>query len=398
LVDILKLQFGDTSGLMALVWIAFIIIFSFFQQTFMVMQIIWKSERAVQMLENLAVKGKRHVLKKITKTPSKELNHKVTNFMEFFMIEPVSLDPFGIVKKIEHVVNLSEDRFKKFANEIAPNLGKEEKANLVMGMSGAISLNQIAKILRHFLEMTKKTKSLQFAFILQSNLPLVEKLAKALLEGTEAFTNGWPVGDGIGSLVAAKLIGNEKAKEMDEETLLARRKIRGRDVLIVKAKGPGGRLGKLGRVVENLVKREKISKIITIDGALKLEGEKTGSTAEGIGVAIGGIGVDRAYIENISVKKNIPLDTVVIKMSQEEAIQPMRGEILGAVDKVVKTVEDNIADTKGKIIVVGVGNTTGIGNSKKEAEESEKQIKKVLKRIEAEEKEKGKGWGWLTGG
>lgn len=391
-------QFGDTSSLVTLVWILFIIIFSFFQQNFMVMQIIWKSERAVQMLEGLAYKGKKSVLKKITKKPSKELNESINNFMEFFMIEPVSLDPFGIVKKIEHIVNLSEKRFKYFVNQIAPDLDEESKANLIMGLSGAISLNQIAKIIRHFLELTKKTKSLQFAFMLQSSLPLVEKLAKALLNGTEAFTNGWSVGDGIGSLVAAEMIGNEKVKEIEEETLLARRKIKGRNVLIMKAKGPGGRLGNLGKAVEKIVKKERISKIITIDAALKLEGEKTGSVAEGIGVAIGGIGVDRVYIEDIAVKRDIPLDTIIIKMGQEEAIQPMKNEILSSIERVVKSLEKNIEETKGKILVVGVGNTTGIGNSKKEAVENEKQIKKVIEMIKAKEKKEKKRFGWLTGG
>jgi len=398
LVDVLLQQFEDMSGLVTIIWIVFIIVFSFFQQQFMILQIIWKSEKSVKMLEDLADKGKKHVLKKISKKPSKELRESVGNFMNFFMIQPVNLDPYGIMKKIEHVTNLSEEKFKYFVNQVAPGMDEESKANLVMGLSGAMSLNQIAKILRHFLEMTKKTKSLQFAFMLQSNLPLVEKLAKALLNGTDAFTNGWPVGDGVGSLVVAKMMGKEKAKEIEEDTLLVRKKVKGKNVLMVKAKGPGGRLGKLGKGVEKIIKREKISKVITVDAALKLEGEKTGSIAEGIGVAIGGIGVDRAYIENIVVKKNIPIDTVVIKMGQEEAIQPMKKEILYSVDRVMNVVEKNIASSKGNILVVGVGNTTGIGNNRKEAEQAEKQIKKVLAMINAKEKKQKKKFRWLTGG
>jgi len=392
------MQFDDTSGIMWIIWIIFIFVFSFFQQSFMVLQIIWKSERAVNMLENLAIKGKKHVLKKISKKPDKKIKMDVSNFLEFFMIQPVTLDPFGIVKKIEHIVNLSEERFKYFVNQVAPHLDEESKANLVMGLSGAISLNQIAKIVRHFLEMTKKTKSLQYAFMLQSSLPLIEKLAKALLNGTEAFTNGWPVGDGIGSLVAAKLAGKDRAKKIEIDTLLVRKKIKGKQVLIIKAQGPGGRMGKIGKAVEKIIKRERISKVITIDAALKLEGERTGSIAEGIGVAIGGMGVDRAYIENITVKKNIPLDTVVIKMGQEEAIQPMKSEILLSVDSVVKRIEDIIARTKGKIIIVGVGNTTGIGNNRKDAEKSEKQIRKIIAAIDARKKKEKKRFRWLTGG
>jgi len=131
----------------------------------------------------------------------------------------------------------------------------------------------------------------------------------------------------------------------------------------------------------------------------KLEGEKTGSTAEGIGVAIGGVGVDRAYIEDIAVKKNIPLDSFVIKMSDEEAIQPMKIEILSSVNNVIKSVEEDIAKSRGKILVIGVGNSAGIGNNKKEADESEKLIKDVLKILkERKKKEKKNRWQWLLGG
>ena len=58
------------------------------------------------------------------------------------------------------------------------------------------------------------------------------------------------------------------------------------------------------------ITEKKIAKIITIDAAAKLEGERTGTIAEGVGVALGGIGVDRTYIENVAVKRKIPLDSI----------------------------------------------------------------------------------------
>lgn len=389
---------GDMWG--NIVWFILFMVMIFFYPRLMIYQMLWKLEQSAVMIERLTSDAKKIVIKKISKKPSKELKEAVSNFLEFFMIEPVSLDPFGIMKKIEHVVNLQEKRFKYFAKDVAPKLDPEEQANLIMGLSGAISLNQIAKIVRHFVETIRKTKNLQLGMILQMQLPMIERISKALLSGTEALSNGWPIGDSTGALIGAHLIGNSKAKEVEEETLLARKRIKGRTVFIVKAKGPGGRLGKLGKVVENLVRRNNISKIITVDAAAKLEGEKTGSIAEGIGVAIGGIGVDRVYIENISTKKEIPLDSYVIKMSQEEAIQPIEKEVLFAVPKVVKMVEENIKNSRGKIIVVGVGNTTGVGNDGKDAQKSEKLINdvlKIMKKRKKEEKEKKSGWSWFTG-
>jgi hypothetical protein len=387
---------GDIWG--NIIWFILFIAFALFYPRIMTSQILFKLEQSASMLENFTVRGKKIVLKKIAQKPTKEISDAISNFMEFFVIEPVSLDPFGIVKKIEHIVNLQEKRFKEFARQVAPKMNTEEQANLVMGLSGAISLNQVAKIVRHYVETIKKTKNLQLAMVLQMQLPMIERISKALLKGTEALTNGWPIGDGAGPLVASYLIGDSKSNELEEDTLVARKKIKGRTVFIVRAKGPGGRLGKLGKIVDDIIRKEKISKIITVDAAAKLEGEKTGSIAEGVGVAIGGIGVDRVYIENVSAKKEIPLDTYVIKMSQEEAIQPMAKDVLVAVPKVVKLVEDNVQNSRGKVIVVGVGNCTGIGNTEKDAKKSEKMINDVLKVMAKRSKEEKKSrWSWLTG-
>lgn len=380
-----------------ILWFILIIFMLLFSSRLVVYQMLWKLEQSAEMLEGLTEKGKNIVIKKITKKPEKKLKESINNFLDFFMITPVSLDPYGIVKKIEHVMNLYDKRFKYFVKQVAPRMDSEEQANVMMGLSAAISLNQIAKIVRHYVETIRKTKNLQLAMVLQMQVPLIERLAKALFKGTEALTNGWPVGDGVGSLVAAHMIGNERTKEIEEDTLIATKRVKGKKVFIIKAKGPGGRLGQLGKAVDKLIKKEKISKIITVDAALKLEGEKTGSLAEGVGVAVGGIGVDRAYIENIAVKKNIPLDSVVIKMSEEEAIQPMKKQILFSVNKAVEVVEENIKNTKGNVLVVGVGNSTGIGNNKRDAKKTEELVKKVLKIVKAREKKK-KRLGWFIGG
>lgn len=395
----MALESNLLNNLVQIVWVGIIFVSVIFGQRIMVSQILMKSEQFAIQLENMTIKGKNHVMKKIGKK-DKSVKEAVDHFMDFFAIEPVNLDPYGIMKKIEHISELSEKRFKYFVDRVAPDLNSEEKANLLMGLSGALSLNQLAKIVRHFVEMLRKTRNLQFAIILQIQISLLERPAKALLAGTEALTNGWPIGDTAGPFVVANMVGDTKPKEIEEDTLVYQKRIKNRTVYIIKAKGPGGRLGKLGKTVEKLMKTKKICKIISIDAAAKLEGEKTGTVAEGIGVAIGGIGVDRSYIENLAVNKNIPLDSIIIKMSQEEAIQPIKKEILNAVPNTVKIVERTIEETKerGDIIVVGVGNTGGVGNSKKAAEESEREARKISKNFEELEKKGKKNWlGWLAG-
>lgn len=362
-------------------------------------QAIMKLESISVSLEKMTDDAKKIIVKKITKKQDQKTKNQVNDFLEFFAIEPVNLDPYGIIPKVEHIVNLSEKRFKVFAEKVAPQLDAEEQANLVMGLSGAISLNQIFKIVRHICELVKKTKNAQLAMIYQMQMPLIERIAKALLTGTEALSNGWPIGDAAGSLFAAHMIENTKTKEIEEDVLMAKRKIKGKNVFILKARGPGGRLGKLGKAAEKIVATQKIKKIITVDAAAKLEGERTGSVAEGVGVAIGGPGVDRSYIENIATKRNIPIDTFVIKMSQEEAIMPIKKEVLDALPRVMQLVEENISETKGNVLLIGVGNTGGVGNNKKAAIEAEAQAKKVLEimkgRKDQQEEKKNKWIDWL---
>ncbi len=396
---VINFQLFQTDGNIIgnIIWFLLFFVMMFVYPRLMVTQMIWKLEQTAGMLEGFTHTARRIVTRKITKSPTKELRDSIGNFLDFFVIEPVSLDPYGIVKKIEHLVDLSEKRFKYFVKRTAPKLDSENQANLMMGLSGAITLNQITKIVKHYIGIIKKTKNLQLAMILQMQMPFIEKMSKALLKGTESLTNGWPIGDAAGAMVAVHLIGDSKVKEFDEDTVVSTRRIKGKTVYIIKARGPGGRLGKIGKVVDRYARRQKIAKIITVDAAAKLEGEKTGSIAEGIGVAIGGVGVERFYIENIASQKDLPLDTYVIKMSHEEAIMPMKTEVLGAVPKVVKMVEGNIAETKekGAIIVVGVGNTGGIGNNRKDADKVVDLIKRnarSLKEWEEQELKKEKKW------
>jgi len=386
-------MFMFDGGIGQILYLIFFFIFIFFYSRIMVMQVMFKLERSAEMLENMSRKGKYIVTKKIKKKADKKLRNNIDQFMEFFMISPVSLDPYGIMRKFEHLIDLEKDRFRYFVNQIKPEASEEEKANIMMGLSGAMSLHQIAKIVRHYVELIKNTKSYNLALVIQMQIPIIERFAKGLLKGTEALANGWPIGDGLGPFTVTQIIDSSKMQKVDDETLVCSKTYKKRNIIIIKAKGPGGRTGNIGRVLDKISKREKIAKIITIDAAAKLEGEKTGSVAEGVGVACGGIGVERVYIENFAVKNKIPIDTVIVKMSQEEAIMPMREEILNAVDKVIPLVDATIERTKekGKIIIVGVGNTSGIGNTKKDANKAKPQIRKIARKIKAiEEKEKRK--------
>ncbi len=372
-------------------WFVLLMVFFMFYPRMMIGQIMWKIERSAVLIEKMAAESKKIVTRNITKKPTKELKEAIDRFYEFFSTGPVDLDPNGIIKKWDYVVREQKDRFTQFVNKVAPSLDKEKKANTEMGFAAGITLYDVAKIVRHFVELAKKTKNLQIAMIIQMQLPLIERISKSLFVGTKALSAGQPIGDALGPLVAADLIGKSPVKEIEEDIVVAKIKLKNRDVFVMKSKGPGGRLGYPGKAVQKLVAKNKIAKIITIDAAAKLEGEKTGGVAEGIGVAMGGIGVERSYIEDIAVQKNIPIDSVIVKMSQEEAIMPMRKSIKDALPKVRESIDRFISSTKSKtgpILIVGVGNTSGVGNNKTSAEEAAKWINNHEKELKA--KQKGK--------
>ena len=116
--------------------------------------------------------------------------------------------------------------------------------------------------------------------------------------------------------------------------------------------------------------------------------------------------MERARIEDVVVQRKIPIDSIVVKMSQEEAMQPVRAEMLAAIPRMMKAVEDRIKATRksGAVIVVGVGNTSGVGNSRKDVAKAEQIARRnmaVMRKREQKLKEEEKKNWWkdlLTGG
>ncbi len=374
-------------------WLFFLVfwgIFFFFYPRLMLTQIMWKIERTAEEFEAMADETKKFMVLQVSKNPDKKLRDSVANFFEFFAITPVSLDPYGIVKKFELVIQNEKERFHYFVNQVAPDADPERKANIEMGFAGGIEMYTIAKIVRHYVELIKETKSYQIALIIQMQLPLIEKIAKAVYEGTKSLARGEPVGDGLGPLVIATLMGDKKSEEIEEDIIMTEVAIDGRKCFVMKARGPGGRLGRPGKAVEKIMKKHKIARIITIDAAAKLEGEKTGSIAEGVGVAMGGPGVERSYIEDIAVRTSTPLDSVIVKMKSEEAILPMKKEIKDAVPLAIDRVKEALKRTKKgeSVIIVGVGNTSGVGNNAKAAKEAAKWIDDYDRKTKREKKGK----------
>ena len=337
-------------------------------------------------LENMVEESK-GILKKLSNEKGKPVldqSEAIEDFMDFFVVPPVNLDPYGIVNKFEKILDLSEDRFKQMVNVIAPMADEETKANIIMTLKATLGINGVAKQVRHNLELARKTGNLQILLSLRMSLPLIMRIVKAQFEGAKAFSEGKTIGDGLGPLVAGMLMKDYKSEEIKviDDMYVVRKRMDERKLIIARAKGPGARVGKVGKVVKSIIENENIDKIITVDAAVKLEGEETGKVAQGIGVVIGGLGVDKWAIEEEIVKRNLDIDAVIVKMSPEEAISPMNQKILDSAEKALEVVNRSILNSSDdiNILVLGVGNSCGIKNIVQDLSEIE------IKKEEKEEK------------
>lgn len=348
-------------------WMLMFFIFIMIYPKYMLYKMIADMEDVAETLEGYTEDAVELILKVSgekggASTDAKEV---VDGIMEFFLIPPVDLDPQGILAKVEHLIDRTEDRLENVADQIAPGSDRVWKSNIVSLLKGGIGINNIAKMVRHYVEFVKKTNNLQIAMLMQMNMPIIKKIAKAQKDGVDAIGKGDPIGDGIAPLIAANMIEGNVA-EAARDVVYSKTKMGGRTAFILKADGPGANLGKLGDAVKKIAEEQNAAKIITVDASLKLEGEKTGKVCEGIGAAIGDPGPEKAKMENIATKMNIPLEAYVIKMSLEEAISPLTENIGESVPRAMELIKKSIERTPegSNVVVIGVGNTCGIGNDR----------------------------------
>ncbi|MCF8885066.1 MAG: DUF1512 domain-containing protein [Aigarchaeota archaeon] len=298
----------------------------------------------------------------------RDVKSELEKLLDSFIISPESMDPYGIVWKLEHIVNTWEDRFEEDVMKLcskADNMKVKTLTNLVEVARG---IHYIYRVVRHYYLLGKKTSNIYLILQMQMLMPQIMEIAEAYHYASYAFSQGQPIGDGIGVLAVAKLAyGKEKKTyEIAKDTIVQEMDFEGRKLIIVRAVGPGGTVGRPGEGVKKVVEAEgdKVKLIITIDAGLKLEGEDSGKVIEGVGVAIGGTGVDKYKIEEIAKNKGIPLYAIVIYESIVEAITPMRESIAKSVDKILEKVKQTILEKVDKdytVIVAGIGNSVGIG-------------------------------------
>lgn len=342
-------------------------IFLFYGQRIQMYIMIREVQGSLYRLKYIKDEGRKitvETIKEIGK-PQTDPASRVDRLMDYFTITPQNLDPAGIVWKLEHILDVRDERMKDEVKTMAPAADETQRNNLENTLEAEMALNYIYKVIRHFYLLGKKTLSLYIIMQIQMILPLIMREAEAYASALKAFAYGQPIGDGAGALVAAKLsLGYEKRK-LAKDCTVATVPFEGRTAFVIKAEGPGGNVGKPGDAIKTVIEENngKIANLIMIDAAMKMEGEPVGEVSEGTGAAIGGPGVDQFKIEEELVKYHIPVNAVIIKEDVGDAVSPMRKEIFDAADKAIERIKQVVLErTKegDKLIIAGIGNTIGI--------------------------------------
>jgi len=344
------------------------ILFIFFGQKIQARMMLWEIAGTLKKIEFTRNEAKQQTLKTIREIgkPKDDPTPRLNSLMDQFMIQPVNLDPAGIVWKLDHLLNVRDFKFKKDVKAIAPEASDVQVNNLENLVEVSMVLNIIFKVVRHFYLLGKKTSSFYIILQLQMLLPLIMQEVEALVGAVKAFSEGHPIGDGIGALVALKLMGKGDRRKMEKDIVVAETTLDGRRILALKAEGPGANVGKPGDAIRRLIEENdgKIAMVIMVDAALKFEGENAGEVSEGIGAAIGGPGTERFKIEEEVLKFKIPVYAVIIKQSIQDAITGMKKEICDAAETAITRIKSLISEHTSEgdsVIVAGIGNTVGIG-------------------------------------
>jgi len=356
---------GDSNPFMMLIWFLPIILFVFYGQRIQLIITSRDIKKDMAKLEQFRNDSRNELIDYVKQklSPNGDPTQKLDRFFDYFTIMPVDIDPNGIIPKIHHLVRSRDDTTRKQVKSMFSEINTLEITKVQNLLEIVATLQLLHKVVRHLFLTAKKQNNYPLILPLQMLLPFIMEQAEALKDAIPAFKKGQPIGDGIGPLVVGEMMLDTKKQNAEFETVYSESEFDGRKLILLKAEGPYATVGRPGEATESIVEKLKPDVIIMIDAALKLEGEDSGSVAQGFGAAIGGIGTDRFKIEAIAVKYDIPIFAIVVRQSVKEAITLMTKEISDQAENVKSQVYEMITDNSDPnqtVLVIGVGNTLGV--------------------------------------
>lgn len=294
--------------------------------------------------------------------PGEVLNKFIDNY---FTISPVDIEPTDIIKRLKHLIRTREVAVRNFVRENIKDVEDSLRDNAEAILEIVSAITNVNKVVKHYFQLGLKFSNWVLVMQLALEMPRILRIAKSYTDAIDAFAKGTPIGDGAGPLVVKAFVGRSSPREIVEKTELYEVTYKERRLYVVKARGPGAAVGWPGEAVEKVVEslNGNVSRIVTVDAALKLESEESGEVAHGTGAAIGDPGPEKISIERVATKYSIPLEAVIVKMSDIEAINTMTKKVYEGVKRAIKIVENIITEhvpEGGAMLLIGIGNTVGI--------------------------------------
>ena len=144
---------GDSvSQIISLLFYGVFIIFLFYGQKIQMYIIIREIEGSLHKLKFIRDEGRKIAIKTIKEIGKPEVDptDRVNRFLEYFTIAPQSMDPAGIVPKLDHILDVRDDRLKDEVKLMVPTVDEAQTNNLENTLEAAMALNFIYKVVRHF--------------------------------------------------------------------------------------------------------------------------------------------------------------------------------------------------------------------------------------------------------
>jgi len=138
-------------------------------------------ENSLHKLKFIKEEGRKNAIdaiKEVGKPPA-DPTARVDRYLEYFTIGPQSMDPAGIVYKLDHILDVRDARLKDEVKLMAPGCDDVQVNNLENTLEAAMALNFIYKVVRHYYIQGKKTLSLYVIMQIQMILPMIMKEAEA---------------------------------------------------------------------------------------------------------------------------------------------------------------------------------------------------------------------------
>jgi len=117
-----------TSILWLIIWFIPMIFMMLYGQRLQSSIILNDIAKSLSRLKKMRTEVRNEILEYVTyaRKSSGEFEKDLDTFLEFFTIMPVDMDPYGVVRKVEHVINVRDERIRSEIRQVCPGMEESD--------------------------------------------------------------------------------------------------------------------------------------------------------------------------------------------------------------------------------------------------------------------------------